>query len=250
MNKPYLLFLHLHFLPCPPHLPLPQCHYLPLHYQYHLLNPSYFHHCFLKKRRENIYLMQTDRQNRYQSPNKATMDEVNSQISTVVSKLPIGRAAPGKHGSGLIHTQAMKRSKTRNSQGKGDKWPQTHLYQPSEGKSETWKQKGARLPVSLRSTGHCFLPLPRAAFLLISSSWLSSSMAGHGSPRRAAEAGRQRSTHGGRAGTGQAQQTPECERGHGSSTPLSIFPASVQGGYNPETVRLRSPAELDETSCL
>lgn len=68
MNRAYLLILHLHFLPCPLHLPLPQCHYLLLHYQYHLLNPSYSHHCFLKKRTEekrrgNTYLMQTYRQN-------------------------------------------------------------------------------------------------------------------------------------------------------------------------------------------
>ena len=48
----YLLILHLHFLPCPPHLPLPQSHYLPLHFQYHLLNHSYLHQYFLKKKRE------------------------------------------------------------------------------------------------------------------------------------------------------------------------------------------------------
>lgn len=114
MNRPYLLILHLHFLPCPPHLPLPQCHYLPLHYQYHLLNPSYFHHCFLKKKksRGNSYLMQTGRTGT-RAPNHAIMDEMNSQISTVVSSCPSGET-PGKHASSLIYTSyEAKQSKTK-----------------------------------------------------------------------------------------------------------------------------------------
>lgn len=60
-QQTYLLVLHLHFLPCPPRLPLPQCHRLPPHFRYHLLNHSYFHHCFLKKKRGNTYSMQTGR---------------------------------------------------------------------------------------------------------------------------------------------------------------------------------------------
>lgn len=48
--------------------------------------------------------------------------------------------------------------------------------------TSNWKGGGTespQLPVSLRSARLCLLPLPSAAFLFISSSWLSSSMAGH-----------------------------------------------------------------------
>lgn len=105
MNRPYLLILHLHFLPCPPHLPLPQCHYLPLHYQYHLLNPSYFHHCFLKKRRaeQRKYLFDADRQAEQVPELLIRSLRMNSQISAAVLKLPIWRNCR-KHAS-LIHTR-------------------------------------------------------------------------------------------------------------------------------------------------
>lgn len=51
IDSHYLLILHLHFLLCPPHLPLPQSH-LPPHSRCHLLIRSCSHRCFLRKKKE------------------------------------------------------------------------------------------------------------------------------------------------------------------------------------------------------
>lgn len=166
------------------------------------------------------------------------MHEVSPQISTAVSKLPIWRNSREACQQSDTH-KLWSEAKQKNCQGEGDKWSQTYLYQPFESESigsATPKQKGAgaerpHLPVSLRSARHCLLPFPRAAFLLISSSWLSSSMAGHRNPREAAESGRQRSTYGSRAGTRLAQSTRRiCRDLNGRRdiallTPLSSFPS-------------------------
>lgn len=172
------------------------------------------------------------------------MHEVSPQISTAVSKLPIWRNSREACQQSDTH-KLWSEAKQKNCQGEGDKWSQTYLYQPFESESigsATPKQKGAgaerpHLPVSLRSARHCLLPFPRAAFLLISSSWLSSSMAGHRNPREAAvrEAAqhlRQQGRH--QAGTEHPThlQRPEWEKGHCSPHTTEQFSQfQFWGGY-------------------
>lgn len=194
------------------------------------------------------------------APNHAIMGEVNSQISAVAIK-PAQKLEKFQGSMPAVwYTQTMKRSKRKNKcQGKGDKWSQTHLYQPFKDKSvgsATSKQRGARagrlpLPVSLRSARHCLLPFPRAAFLLISSSWLSSSMAGHGNPCRAAP------TAAGQAPGWHRAPHTSAQTCVGEGTLLSCTLLSEQfarsqfrGGYSCCPVRFHSPAELDETRSL
>ena len=76
--------------------------------------------------------MQTDRQNsegHTGTPAQDVIYEVKTQISSVVSKLPVLRNSREAHQPFEIQNLG---SKPKNSQGKRNKWSQIYLYFPLE----------------------------------------------------------------------------------------------------------------------